>query len=128
MKPEKRTSIYMTAAHMGAVATPLLLIAIILQWPDFVRGFSVGILVVSLSLLLWRRLRDEFIEQLWNAGTSWAFAAVVLWFLFLPFFQDLLSDLVARDLHPPVPTDWAGVAAIAAFFIGFHLKWLRSRA
>ena len=127
MKPEKRTSLYMTAAHMGAIATPFLLVAIILRWSDAVQGFFVGILVVSLTLLLWRRLRDEYIEQLWNAGTSWAFAVLVLWFLFLPFSQHLLSGHVL-DPRPAAPTDWAGTTAIFAFFVGFHLKWLRSRA
>lgn len=125
MTPEKRTSIYMVAAHMGAIGTPVLLGAIVLHWPDFVYGFSIGILVVSLTLILWRSLRDEYIEQLWNAGTSWAFAAIVLCFLFLPFFQELLSSAAART---PVAPDWAGIAAITAFFIGFHIKWLRSRA
>ena len=126
MKPEKRTSLYMTAAHMGAIGTPLLLVAIVLHWPDFAQGFFIGILVVSLTLLLWRRLRDEYIEQLWNAGTSWAFAVIVLWFLFLPFSLHLGGHVL--DLQPAAPTDWAGTSAIFAFFIGFHLKWLRSRA
>lgn len=128
MKPEKRTSLYMTAAHMGAIGTPLLLVAIVLHWPDFAQGFFIGILLVSLTLLLWRRLRDEYIEQLWNAGTSWAFAVIVLWFLFLPFSQHLLGGHALVAPQSPVPTDWAGTSAILAFFVGFHLKWLRSRA
>lgn len=125
MSREKRYSIYMTAAHMGAIGTPLLLAAIILHWPDFVYGFMIGLLIVSLSMILWRRLRDEYIEQLWNAGTSWALAAIVLCFLFLPFFREVLSSEAQRT---PVTPDWAGVAAITGFFVGFHVKWLRSRA
>jgi len=128
MKSEKRSSIYMTAAHMGAVGTPLLLAAIILHWPDFFYGFTIGLLMVSLSLLLWRQLRDEYIEQLWNAGTSWAFAAIVLCFLVLPFFHELSGDAAPWVTRTPFTPDWAGVAAITAFFVGFHVKWLRSRA
>jgi hypothetical protein len=127
MKREKRTSIYMTAAHMGALGTPLLLAALLLHWPDFVHGFSIGLLVVSLTLLLWRRLRDEYIEQLWNAGTSWAFAAIVLCFLLLPFYQDMAAGGAPPDARTLFPPDWAGIAAITAFFVGFHIKWLRSR-
>jgi peptidoglycan/LPS O-acetylase OafA/YrhL len=128
MQREKRASMYMAAAHMGAIGTPLLLAALFLGWPDFVHGFAIGILLVSLSLLLWRRLRDEYIEQLWNAGTSWAFAAIVLCFLFLPFYQEMGAGRAPLVPQTDFPPDWAGIAAITAFFVGFHIKWLRSRA
>lgn len=127
MTPDKRTRLYLTAAVMGFAGTIVAIAGELFALPDFVRGFALGILLVSLLLLLLRRLRDEYIEQLWNSGVSLAFVAVVLAFLFAPFIEGFLDGIAASaQRQDMVSTGWVGPLALFAFFTGFHLKWLRS--
>ena len=126
MTPDKRTRMYLTAAVMGLVATLLMIASLVFDWPDFVAGLSIGLLLVSLITLLRRRLRDEYIELLWNAGTSWAFAAVVLLFLISPFAEGFVDGLSGAMRDPAITAAFIGPAALLAFFVGFHVKWLRT--
>lgn len=126
MTPEKRTRIYLTSAVMGFGATILLIVAAVLDWPDFVKGLSIGLLLVSLLTLLVRRLRDEYIQQLWNSGTSMAFAAVVIVFLFSPFIEGVIDGYSQAPHQQDITAAFVGPVALLAFFIGFHFKWLRT--
>lgn len=125
--PDTRARMFLVSAHMGATATALLIAASIAPLSDFVRGLSVGILLVSLFMLLVRRRVDEYIDGLWAAGASFAFVAMVVWFLFAPFLSGFVDGLLRQV---PDPTDFArggGLIAITAFFVGFHFKWLRGQ-
>src|SRR6187399_3200018 len=120
MTRDKKTRMYLTAAAMGGIASILLLCATLFAWPDFWQGACVGLLLVSLLLLLVRSLRDEYIEGLWRAGTSAAFVALVVCFVFAPFFEgfyDGLSD-AARQEHRP--EGFVPMVAIVCFFAAFH--------
>ncbi|WP_454599320.1 hypothetical protein [Qipengyuania sp. SM2507] len=127
MTHELRTRLYLVAAHIGGIATVLLAVSLSLALPDFVRGVSIGMLLVSLLMLLHRKLRDEYMEGLWNAGTSFAFVVTVAWFLFSLFVLGSFTD--PTGLAPALNPYEAGlVCTIAAFFIGFHIRWLRGRS
>ncbi|RPF70315.1 hypothetical protein [Aurantiacibacter spongiae] len=127
MTPQKRARLYLRAAVMGFAGTVLSIAGEIWPLPDFVRGLAVGILLVSLLLLLIRRFRDEFIEQLWNAGASLAFVAVVFVYLFAPFAEGVVDGIsVAAPRQDFLASSWVGSIALLAFFIGFHIKWLRA--
>ena len=121
MTPEKKTLLYLTGAAMGGIASVLLLCATVFDWPDFWQGACIGVLVVSLVLLLFRRLRDEYIEELWRAGASAAFLAVVACFVFVPLLEGLYDGVADREW----PASMTGIVAIVAFFLAFHVKWLR---
>ena len=116
---------YLAAAHMGAVATVLAIASVAFDLPSFVRGLSVGVLLVSLIVLLTRRGRDEYITGLWNAGASFAFVAVVLWAFIGPFFEGLMDGIRGVAPGSSIAMEMTGIVAVAAFFIAFHLKWLR---
>ncbi len=126
MSPEKRTRMYLTSAVMGFAATILMVAAQALDWPDFVKGLSIGLMLVSLLTLLVRRLRDEYIDQLWHAGTSLAFAAVVIVFLASPFVEGVVDGFTNAPPDQFFTADFVGPIALLAFFIGFHAKWLRT--
>lgn len=126
MTPEKRTRMYLTAAIVGFVATLLMIASLALDWPDFMKGLPIGLLLVSLITLLVRRLRDEYIQLLWNAGTSWAFAAVVVLFLISPFVEGVMDGFNGAVRDQAITADFIGPAALLAFFVGFHVKWLRT--
>ena len=128
MRYEKRAALVMTAAYLGAAATVLLAAATVLEWPDLVKGFAVGILIVSLVVLLRRKLRDEYFEGLWSAGASLAFVAVVVWTFFMPLTEGIFDGLLARPAYREWPETWAGFVCLIGFFTGFHLKRLRSPA
>lgn len=125
MTPEKRTHMYLTSAVMGFAATILMIAGQILDLPDFVKGVAIGLMLVSLLTLLVRRLRDEFIDQLWHAGTSLAFAAVVIVFLASPFVEGIVDGFNGSVRDQAITADFVGPVALLAFFVGFHLKWLR---
>jgi glucan phosphoethanolaminetransferase (alkaline phosphatase superfamily) len=126
MTPEKKTQMYLTAAVFGGGASVLLLCATAFAWPDFLQGLCVGVLLVSLLMLLVRSLRDEYIEGLWRAGTSAAFVALVLCFVFAPFFEGLYAGLTDAARQEHRPEGFVPMVAILAFFAGFHWKWLRT--
>ena len=125
MTPDKKTQLYLTAAVMGGVASVMQLCAAIFAWRDFWQGVCVGLLLVSLLLLLVRSLRDEYIEGLWRAGTSAAFVVVVLCFVSAPFLEDFYAGLGAAARQQHRPDGFAPMIAILAFFLAFHVKWLR---
>lgn len=126
MTAETRTTLYMTMAWMGAAAMALYSAAAILDWPDFVKGLSIGMLLVSLLMLLRRRLRDEYVQRLWVAGTSLSFAVLVLWFLLLPFARGLFDGLPGDASGVDLP-DVAAPLALLAFFVGFLATWAKDR-
>lgn len=127
MTPEKRTRMYLTAAVMGLAGTVTFMVAETFGLPAFISGLSVGILLVALVLLLVRRLRDEYIEQLWNAGASWAFVAVVLTFIFTPFLEGFYDGITGAESRQDLAMlEMIGPFALLAFFAGFHIKWLRT--
>lgn len=127
MTPEKRTSIYLTMAHLGFAASIGFAAAQVLHWPDFVKGLMVGMLLLPLGIAPLRRMRDEYIDSLWRSGTAWAFVAVVASFLFGPFLEGAYDGFTGAPPHQTIPVEAAGYAAILAFFIGFHIEWLRAR-
>lgn len=126
MSTSKRATLYLTMSYLGAFAVALLVLAKAFAWPDFVRGFAIGMLLVSLLLLLRRKLRDEYFDELWKAGVSLAFVVTVAWFLFLPFAEGFTHGLLDVPGGSNLPADLGGLIAIAAFFVGFHVKRLRS--
>jgi hypothetical protein len=120
-----RAATYVAAAYMGAAGTVLFILGEAMQLPDFVRGLSIGVMLGALALLFLRKLRDEYFDRLWNAGTSWAFATCVALFLAAPFVAEALggSPLAAFQAYPG---GWIGPLSILAFFAGFHWARLRS--
>ena len=127
MTAEKRTKIYLTQAHLGALAMIGVVLAYALDLPDFVKGLSIGLMVVPLGVMLIRRFRDEYIETLWNAGTALAFAVLVIGYLLLPFLEGFYDGFTGNASGQDIPAHVAGFAAIVAFYVGFHYRWLRDR-
>lgn len=126
MTREDRTKLYLTMAHVGGVATISVILSFGLDWPAFVKGLSIGLMVVPLAVMLIRRFRDEYIETLWQSGTSLAFAAMVFGFLFLPALEGFLDGLAGnKGKVRDITADVAVFAAILAFYIEFHFRWLR---
>ena len=126
MTAAKRTRMYLMAADMGTLALLGLLTAAALHWPDIVRGFFVGVLLVVVLALFWRGLRDEYLEQLWNRGTSTAFLAVVAWFLFGPAVEGVLDGFSGSDSRLDLPQTGAAIFAIGGFYLGFQIARFRS--
>lgn len=126
MTAAKRTKLYLVAADVGTLALAGFLAAAALHWPDIVRGFFVGVLLVVVLALFWRGLRDEYLEQLWNRGTSAAFLAVVAWFLFGPFLEGLFDGLSGSDAQLDLPQTGAAIFAIGGFYLGFQIARIRS--
>ena len=116
---------YLKAAHIGAVATVLAIATVIFDLPDFLRGLSVGLLLVSLVVLLTRWGRDEYITGLWHTGASMAFVAVVVWSFFGPFVEGFLHGIRGVAPGSSISMEMSGLVAVAAFFAAFHVKWLR---
>ncbi|MFM5907286.1 MAG: hypothetical protein ACKOPO_06845 [Novosphingobium sp.] len=122
---QKRTRTYLAMAHLGGIAVIGLAAAWALDWPDFLKGLMVGMLMIPLIVIPLRRMRDEYVDSLWRAGTAWAFVAVVASFLFAPFAEGVVDGFTGASPHQDWPASGTGYLAILAFFAGFHVKWLR---
>jgi hypothetical protein len=125
MTLEDRTRLYLIMAHFGGLATVCVGLAFLFQLPDFVRGLSIGMMIIPLVVMLIRRFRDEYIETLWQSGTSLAFAAIVVGILVLPFLEGFYDGFSGSSSGRDMPAEVAGFAAIVAFYVGFHFRWLR---
>ena len=129
MTQAHKAQMYLNVAHVGAVLMLALGIAYAAQAPDFFKGFLIGILFVLVGVLFRSKLRDEYVERLWNAGTATAFVVTLC--------LTVLADFVRGFADPAldVPTGTAGLssfdvglAALASFYVGFHVAMLRERA
>ena len=129
MTAARRAQLYLYSAHAGAVLLMGLGAAYGLGAPDFLKGFIVGMLLVLVLVLFRSKMRDEYIERLWNAGTATAFVVILC--------VTLLADLVRGFANPAldVPTGTSGMSALAvglsglaAFYIGFHVAMIRERS
>lgn len=123
---EKATSMVLTASYIGSFGTLFVALALLLHMPDFIRGVAIGLLIASLFVLLLRQLRDEYLQRLWSAGTSWAFVATVFWVTAVPLALGTFEGSRTDAWVPDVPAIWTFIVALAAFFAGFH--WTRLRA
>lgn len=121
----ERTRLYLIMAHCGALGAAGVLLTFGLALPDFIKGVSMGVMIAPLAALLMRRLRDEYLEELWRSGTSLAFVVVVLAFLVIPFAEGVYDGYTGNGSGQDIPAEAAGLAAIIAFYTGFHIRWLR---
>ncbi len=128
MTPDVKARMYFISAVMGGLASIGFAAAVAFGWPDFVRGLFVGMMLVGLLVILWRRLRDEYMQGLWQAGTSAAFATVVVLTIFGPLLLGIAEGVTGgfdASTPPDFKGEYVGIAAILAFYAGFHLAWLR---
>jgi len=127
---DKRTALFMTMVHAGAAATVLLLATLIFDLPDFIDGLPVGALLVSLGVILRRKLRDEYVEGLWCAGTTLAFTALLVAFLLVPAVAGLGGEAVGSNSDPlrsVVAVQWPPAVALAGFYVGFYWRMATGR-
>ena len=120
---------YLYAAHAGALLLAAAVAAPALGAPDFFQGLPVGMLLAILVILFSRKLRDEYIERLWNAGTAAALFATLMASIGVELARGFADE--SRDLFEAAPlfdTVDVGLIALAAFFVGFHYALLRGRA
>ena len=61
MTREDRTRLYLIMAHTGGLSTVGVVSSFGLGLPDFVKGLSIGLMVVPLAVMLISRFRDEYI-------------------------------------------------------------------
>lgn len=125
MTLEQRTKLYLTMAHVGGLASISVMLTYGFGLPAFVKGLSIGLMVVPLMVMLIPRFRDEYIETLWQAGTSLAFAAMVFGFLVLPAMEGFYDGLTGNENGRDISAEVTAFAAIVAFYAGFHFRWLR---
>ncbi len=124
-----KAQMYLKIAHAGAALMVALGVAYAIDLPDFVKGLIVGMLFVLVMLLFWSKLRDEYIERLWNAGTATAFIVT----LCMTLLADIIRGFASPMLDTPTGTPGigafnVGLAALAAFYIGFHVAMVKERA
>ena len=125
-RSERGARVVLVAAYMGPAGTLLLALAILLQLPDFIRGFAIGLLIVTVAILLLRQYRDEYFQRLWAGGASWAFVASVLWLTAAPLVLGTFAGRQDVTWAPDVPAIWCLIVMLTAFFAGFH--WTSMRA
>ncbi|NCP17888.1 MAG: hypothetical protein GW855_01860 [Erythrobacter sp.] len=124
---DRRYAMFVTMVHTGALATLLLFATIIFDLPGFVDGLPIGLLLVALGVILNRKLRDDYVEQLWKAGTAAAFIAVIACSLVLPVAYGMLDDVLGGDTtwrEFTIPVQLPAAVALTGFYIGFYWRML----
>lgn len=127
---ETRSNLFFAMVHAGAFAAALLLATLTFDLPDFVDGLPQGMLVVSLGVIMMRRLRDEYVEDLWRAGTRTAFVAIVIACLVLPLAAGMAGRLAGLPSDPrlfTVAIQWPLAVALLGFYGGFYARMLVGR-
>lgn len=123
-----RSQKYLWAAHAGGVLMAAMGLTFWLDGPDFIKGLFVGMLLAIVAILFRRKLRDEYVETLWNAGTAAAFLLTLVSTVGVELVRGFVDPAV--DVFAAAPLFSAteiGVIALATFFIAFHVAMWRSR-
>lgn len=129
MSNAQKAQKYLLAAHAGAVVLLAAVAAAALDAPDFAQGLFAGMLLAIVAILFRSKLRDEYIEKLWNSGTAAALLVTLLVTLGLELVRGFVDETIDVFAAPSLlDATSVGVSALAAFFIGFHFALLRSRA
>lgn len=129
MTKAHKAQAYLNIAHLGAAMMIALGIVYAVGAPDFLKGFIVGILFVLVGVLFHSKMRDEYVERLWNAGTATAFIVTLGITLLVDFVRGFADP--ALDIPtglPGISSFNVGLAALASFYVGFHVAMLRERA
>lgn len=123
---------YMRSAEAGLLASVAFALSAVELLVPLVGVLSAIALCLSLAVVCQTRLRDEYLDRLWAAGTVCAFAtalAVTIGSYLFGGGLNLLADLagVPHDDFTKMP-GLSGLAVgsvvIFGFFLGFHLKRL----
>ena len=121
----RKAQIYMIAAHLGAILTVALIAAYQFDLAPIWKSVIGAGLFVIMMVLFRHKMRDEYVERLWNAGTAGAFLltlAFTLGTLFLHPVHNAISGL--RTPYFALSGEVVGLIALAAFFIGFQIsRW-----
>lgn len=125
--PAYKAQAYLWIAHVGAAALVALGLCLYFGAPDFVQGFLVGMLLVLVAALFRSKMRDEYIERLWNAGTAAAFIVTLLMTVGADLVVGFADDKADVFTHSAFTSPQIGLAALAAFYLTFHLAMLRDR-
>lgn len=90
--------------------------------------FTMAALAWALITLIVLRNSDEFTLATWHHATTSGFFTSIIWLYFVPFTIATLAALTGADEHAYYDQVliWAAMVVMAAFFVGFHLKRLRS--
>ena len=124
---ERRYALFLTMVHLGAVATLLLIATLAFDLPSFVDGLPLGMLLVAIGVIMVRKLRDDYVEQLWKAGTASAFVAVNICFLVAPLTYGVLDDLIGGGVawrEYGIPVQLPAAVALIGFYAGFYWRLL----
>lgn len=127
----KKAQHYLYSAHAGALLMVALGLAFAFDLPDFGKGFIVGMLIVIVLALFRSKARDEYVERLWNAGTAAAFLVTLSMTVGADLARGFVDGLLGNAPSGAVggfdaPT--VGTAALAAFFMAFHVAMIREDA
>tara|TARA_B100001179_G_C18596574_1_gene407589 strand:+ start:1873 stop:2292 length:420 start_codon:yes stop_codon:yes gene_type:complete len=124
---DRRYVMFLTMVHTGALATMILLATIVFDLPSFIDGLPIGILLVAIGVILNRKLRDDYVEQLWKSGTAAAFVAILLCSLLAPVAFGLVDDVLGGDVvwrEYVIPVQLPAVVALVGFYAGFYWRML----
>ena len=123
-----RASINLPMGVIGLAALLTVVIATAVDAPGGINVVAVLSLLVSLAVMFVTRKSDEYTLGLWSSGANAAFAVIVLWFLFTPFFEGVYDGYTraqsGTESVQDFPTEGGSIAALFAFYVVFNFKRL----
>ncbi|MFC0203156.1 hypothetical protein [Novosphingobium soli] len=132
MSTQSRVALYLRVSEVGTAAIVGLCLGRVLEWPHGVQIAFTLALIGALAFLFVRRLRDEYMQDLWFRSASAAFLGMILVGVFLEFLRGIIDGASGA---PPRPEGFGGISAADAaqlaglliFFVAFQVTRLRGR-
>ncbi|MEL7217767.1 MAG: hypothetical protein AAGK01_04965, partial [Pseudomonadota bacterium] len=122
-----KANIFITSGWIGLAGLGSFLFAAIDGVPIAVAIAGGLVAVAACWAMLFTRNADEYTRDLWTAGSSMAFAIMLMLFLMIPFFEGVYDGFNnahtgGENAERDIPAFVTIAAAIVAFYIGLFWK------
>lgn len=120
-----RADIFEWAGWIGLAGIILALSTEIPGVPEWFAAVGGTAAIFSCWAMLFTRNADEYTRGLWTSAASLAFAAMLVLFLALPFFEGVYDGFRGDESGQDIPAIASIAASIGAFYVGLFWKRLR---
>jgi len=121
---KNRAPLNLSMGIVGLIATLVVGASYIADAQTWLKALSVIAMLLSLAVMFATRKSDEYTLGLWSAGANAAFAVIVLWMLFAPFFEGFYDGLTGNESGQDFPAEGGSMIAVLAFYLVFNIKRL----
>lgn len=120
-----KADIFMAAGWTGLAGLAASIAAKLLSLPDPISLIAGIVTIGSCWAMLFTRNADEFTRGIWTSAASLAFAALLIFFIGVPFLEGAYDGFTGAERVQDVSYTTIIWLAIAAFYVGLFWKRVR---